>query len=535
MSAPASPLNPVSLVSLRCGSCGAPIGAGASADIVRCDHCGTSQRLVDARAFLDQIMLQVNGFVRQALPLGLDANAIGTIDPIARHSVFAGNVRPRLETDHREYRFRWFSLLSNCLAILPFFAENITQVTDTPKDVFVLQAKVQSVTPLAVDDESRQLVIEMNGLAVAYANLLTNVSLMAGGQPERNYLMARNFRSASEALRGLTKYAPISDRLAGLASAYAAFDHLMSGRIHETLSELRQSRTTLEHAKEAVIRDFEFAIMLQAIEKEISTVRSTEYVADACLNDPKGEPLRTLGLLRKLLEVLRGFQNASADRWRPSFRTVEHQEYILMETARIRHAQRGEAILAILPGSGTVLFPFWIVEVPYTFQTGALWKTRGVEVSEAILVAATFPADGAAFAASDPSNVLTDVFRARSRDGLLAGTLKQLTGTETAISAGGPVRDIILRARKGDAAGFAVIPPLTTPKDVPGLVQDYLHQVRQTDPKVGEQLRLSSPRVGSLVYIPATPQAFRVNAMPWMGPMAPRSVGDLGLLANIAL
>ena len=69
MAAPvADSASPLSIVALRCRACTAPLPATTGEDIIKCPSCGTSQRVVDARAFLDQIMLQVNAWVRQVDP-----------------------------------------------------------------------------------------------------------------------------------------------------------------------------------------------------------------------------------------------------------------------------------------------------------------------------------------------------------------------------------------------------------------------------------------------------------------------------------
>jgi hypothetical protein len=85
-------------------------------------------------------------------------------------------------------------------------------------------------------------------------------------------------------------------------------------------------------------------------------------------------------------------------------------------------------------------------------------------------------------------------------------------------------------------AGTAkVVPPLATGSDAALLAQNYLLRVRQVDRTIDKQLRLSSPRVSGLVYAYGSPTATQANVMPWLGGLAPRSVGDLNAVASIAL
>ncbi len=97
------------------------------------------------------------------------------------------------------------------------------------------------------------------------------------------------------------------------------------------------------------------------------------------------------------------------------------------------------------------------------------------------------------------------------------------------------MRDAIARARMAPAGGVKVVPPLTTGSDAAILAQNYLLRVRQVDRTIDKQLRLSSPRVSQLVYAYGNPMGTQANVMPWLGGLAPRSVGDMAAVAAIAL
>jgi hypothetical protein len=491
--------------------------------------------VVDARAFLDQIMLQVNAWVRQAIPMGMEAYATATVDPVARQSVFMNYVKPRLTTEYQEYRFNFLNLLSQPLGVLPFMVQKGLPAANTPANVFLFQAKVQSIAPLAMDQEGKASVAETSGAATAYAYLLNNAALAADTKPERYYLMSKNFGAAADAIRTVPKYAPLVDRLQALADLNTGLDHTVNLRLNDAPAALDKAKTGLEAAKAKVAQDFDLAIMSQAIDKELSVTRATGSIVRSIRLDTMGSPAASMSTMGHLLTLLGSLREAPYPQWRPRFADLAHSEEILRYAEDIRNAQRGSPAITIIPGQGNALFPFWAVDIPYTFQTGALWRTQGVEVTEAVLVAATFPLDANAFSGSDVSAVLTDVFMARERSGFFNDAMKRASGKETSISGGGPVRDAIARAAMAPAGGIKVVPPLTTGPDAAALVANYLLRVRQVDRTIDKQLRLSSPRVSQLVYAYGNPMGVQANVMPWLGGLAPRSVGDMAAVASIAL
>jgi hypothetical protein len=405
-------------------------------------------------------------------------------------------------------------------------------VTGNPKDVFLFQAKVRSIAPLAIEPESKQLVAEIEGLSVAYAYLLNNIALMADLKRERYHLMSENFEAASKSVQGLARFPGLAERLSGLSELSRGFDHLISARIHEASAQLDKARGHMESARNAASQNYEMTILLHAIEEELSILRSAISMVEACGEDPAGNPTSTLMKLEKLLGVLAALQDG-APHWQASFQHPIHSEEILRTVVEIRRAQRGAPTIHIIPGPGPVLFPFWAVDIPYTFQTGVLWKTQGIEVTEAVLLSATFPLDVRAFGGTNLSTVLTDVFQARERLSFFDETLKRISGRETSISGGGPVRAAIQRAQSAPAMGLTVVPPVTTREDAAAFAQYYLIRAREKDRNIDKKLRLSSPRVLDLVFVSGTPGG--PNILPSLGGLAPQSVGDLSVISTFAL
>ena len=520
---------------LRCKGCSAPLAAKPSDDIVKCEYCGSTQRLVDARAFFDQILSQVNAWVRQAMPPGVGSSVNSIVDPVARHLVFTNNVQPRLSTEFGEYRFSCLNVLSHPLLTLPYMTENTVVAKDNPKDIFLFHAKTQSIQPLAVDDESKSLLTEIGGLSVAYAYLLNNISLMSELKPERYHFMQQNLDAAADALKNVTKYNGLHQRVKGVAALSHGLDLVTSLRPAEAQPHLEEARSLLEGAEKMISQSPEMAIMLQAVKMERSLTNSARYLAEAVLLSPSGDSAAGMLPIRNLLSILGNVNRDAPSFWRPRFQNATHHEHILKTVAEIRRAISGSGTIRMAPGSGTFLFPFWVVDIPYTFQTGALWKTQGVEVVESIAVSATFPMDQNAFVKSDPRSVLTDVFRARERRGLIEDSYRKLSGKETSISGGGPIRQLFQSAQPGRPTAMKVVPSLSTATDAIAITQSYITASCQADRTIQTKLKLSSPRVNDIIWVPGTPDGTRPNVMSWLGGLAPSSVGNLEVLMAIAI
>ncbi|MCL2149025.1 MAG: hypothetical protein FWH47_06795, partial [Methanomassiliicoccaceae archaeon] len=59
------------MVMLRCKYCGAPLdrkSLESSSPYITCASCGTSQQRMDAKAYLDQMMGQVQAWISKTIP-----------------------------------------------------------------------------------------------------------------------------------------------------------------------------------------------------------------------------------------------------------------------------------------------------------------------------------------------------------------------------------------------------------------------------------------------------------------------------------
>lgn len=526
--------SPFTAIKLRCGSCGAPYEGIPTGELLHCNFCGTTQRVVDARQFLDHFRAQVTAFLRQAIPPGLDVSGSSTVDPVARLAVFNSGIRPHLATEGDKYRFGLFNLLSSPYVILPFATTTVAVANANPAAISVFAEKVQAVSGLATDESSRELLRRSGGTASAYQSVLVATGVMRSTGPERLHLLAQDFHTAADAISSTGRWSPVAARLNALSKQAAASDRLLTPSnassvkesVGEILRELWQARTQISGMPE-------IGYMVTAVEQELVAARVLFSMARVVEESPHVAP-HPLAFLQRLSWTLQWLAQYTPSDWATSFASVKLHEEVMARAIELRLAQAGRgSVKTLAVGSGNLLLPFWVVELPYTFETGVLWAKRGKEVPETLLVASTFPTDTMNLEGTGTRRAVTDVFsvaRSGSQSGQLYG---RLAGKEQKITESAGLAAVLGGASPAALSGRPAVPPLTTGNEVLKLVQRYLNVVRGTDPKAAAQLRASSPRVVDLVYIPCTVPA--PLAIPWLGPLSPASVGSpQSILALVA-
>jgi hypothetical protein len=469
-------------------------------------------------------MAQVTSFVRQAVPPGLDLSASQNVDPVARLAAFNSGIRPRLATEGDQYRISCFRILSSSLAVPPFSPTGGSSAGANPTTVSVFAAQVQSVSGLAVDDSSRELLRRAGGLASCYQSLLVAIRLSSGTQPERLHLVAQNYSTASEAIASTGRWTPLSVRLAGLAKLTQATDLLLTGReVGEARRLLGAAGEDLSRARSLLSTTPDLGYMTTAVDQELAAVRTVGSMVDILENSPAVAP-HPVAYLQRLSGVLDWLSQYTPGEWASSFRSSRVREEVFRRAAELRSAQAGRGtVRAIVAGTGTFV-PFWVVELPYTFETGVLWTKHGKEVPETLLLAATFPTDLASLGADGARRVVTDIFASTGGNRSLNEYAGRLRGTQQKISESGGLVPALQNATQFSLPGHPALPPFTTQSEAQRLVQTYIEGLRSANPKVANQLRASSPRILDLVYAPCNLEAS--PPVPWLGSISPVSLGD---------
>lgn len=532
MSGPSAADPGVGAVRLRCGSCGAPYPPGEHGEILTCGYCGASQRVVDARQFLDHFRAQVTAFLRQSIPPGLDLTGSTTVDPVARLAAFQASVRPHLATESEQYRVGLFRLLSTPFAVLPFPSPARTAAGPNPAVVSIFAEKVHSVSALAVDDASRELLRRSSGIAAAYQSLLVAVGLEANPRPERLVLLAQDLSAAADAMRGSGRWTALSTRLTALSIQARAADRLLGGGPPEEIRALlAQSSGGLAEARAALATQPELGFMLGAVDQEAAANRIVGSMATIVERSARVRPHPFL-FLQRLQFLLDGIAGAAPAGWGGAWGSLRLREEIFQRAAALRSAQGGYgSVRTIAPAGAPLLLPCWVLELPYTFETGLLWAKRGKEVPERLLVPATFPTDPSTLVPAGAPRAITDVFRSGTSGPALGQLVGRISGREQRISDSGTLATLLASGAEQPIAGLPALPPLSTGAEAMRIAVAYVEGVRTTQPGAAARLRSSSPRVVDLVYFPATLDG--PIHLPWLGGLSPASVGDLPTLRSL--
>lgn len=476
-------------VTLRCKHCGAPLDRKdleSDSPYVTCSSCGTSQQRVDAKAYLDQMMGQIQSWISKSLPGGFTLSQTENVDSVARYNIFNSNIKPRIDMEYTEYRFSANTLLSNPLIVLPFTTDGSVALPHNSNQAFEFNARAKSVMPLAVDDGSRTIVRSAENLASAYALMINNVKLMQEDKPGRYILMGNNFKEASDAFAGVKDYGLASKRFEALSLITQGCEKLLNGDAMGSASYLAKGKSELEALKDKILVDMNLGIMYQAVEMEISQSAILLEIGRFVTGGVADDPLYVLNIIKKVF----GFRFPNTGSWSFFLGNKDRYNEIFGYLASIMKSKSG-GTLPITPGSGNYLVPFWDVDLRYSFQTGSLWNKKSVEVVEDILVPADFVIDSECL--SNPSSAVTDIFALRPATKIMDG----IAGREKSISGGEGITRMSQFA-ENSPGGRKIVVPLSTKREAEKVVADYLMQRMSGD----SQLKLSKPVVKGLIYIP---------------------------------
>ena len=497
---------------LRCKYCGAPFERKAletDTPYITCSSCGTSQQRVDSKAYLDQMMGQIQSWISKALPGGFSLAQSENVDSVARYNIFNNNIRPKIEAEYSEYRFAVTSLLANPLITLPFTTDNSVNASHSSTKAFEFNARAKSVSPLAVDEPSKNLIASAEGMASGYAMLINNTKLLHEDKPGRYVLMANNFNESAAAFRKIKGYGPAADRFQALAGICTGCDKLLNGDSMSSLSYFEKGRSQLERVKNDIGADLTLGVMYQAVDMEITQAKILSSIAGFLTKGVSANPMQILNSIRKIIT----FNYQKTGKWGFLLGNKDRFDEIFRYLSEVLDA-KGGGTLPIIAGPGEYLIPFWDVALRYSFQTGSLMAKKSVEVHEDILIPADFVIDQQCL--NDPRTGLTDIFSIRPESSILAG----LKGTETSISGGEGIQRLIGSVSRNSPGSRKVVVPLSTEREARKLVSEYLAVRTSQDNK----LKLSNPAVKSLIYIPCDIRNGRVEVPSGFGKLVPDRV-----------
>lgn len=503
------------MLELRCKYCGAPLDredVESDSAYVTCRSCGTTQQRVDAKAYMQQMMGQIQSWISKSIPGGFTLSQTQNVDPVARHNIFVNDVKPAIDPEISDYRLGLNSAIANPLIVLPFTKGSPMRTNHSSQQAFEFNAKLKSIEPLAVDDQYRRMILDAENMSSAYALLINNSNLLTDTTPGRFALMANNFTESASSVAKVEEYAPLAMRLQALAEICTASDMILNGDVLGCSVKMEQGVNALEKSKMDIMMAPRLAVMLRAVDIEISQAKTLLDVTSLVTNGTSKDPLQLLETLNRVT----GLQYPNVQGWN-CLANKERSSELFKNIEEIVSARNG-GNLPICAGSGDVLYPFWDIDLKYSFTTGTLFSKKTVEVTEDILVPATFTMSGTAL--SNPRHGLTDIFAAAPESSILS----KIKGEESSISGGAGIGRLTDSASPNGPASRKVVVPLCTRMEATRLVQEYLRQCSSSHSK----LKLSRPEVKRLIYIPCTLNGSQVELPSEFNGLVPGSVKELG-------
>jgi hypothetical protein len=257
--------------------------------------------------------------------------------------------------------------------------------------------------------------------------------------------------------------------------------------------------------------NMDFGSTYLAVDQEEGLTKAIMNIVETALYDPSVNALEVLDILRKVMNV-----GPSVPNWN------RYTEIFAYVTAIIA-SKVGSKGIPITSGQGSVLVPFWSVDLRYSFMTGALWNKKSVEANEPLLVSASFPTD--ANITNNPRIAITDIFASKP-----GGFFDGLKGNETSISQSGEIKTMVQSVAENSVGTRKTVVPVSTKSEAEAFVLRYLKQCTNDDSK----LKLIKPSVDKLIYLPCEITESGIS-IPSLGKLAPKTSGRTDLMKTLLI
>jgi hypothetical protein len=499
---------------LRCSSCGAPLPAGSTSQIITCPYCGVSQQRVDAEKYYDQLKTDVYRWVQSLVPVGVQT--AGQIDTVARAQIFESSLRQGVEARQNSMNMQLLTVCSNQLLVPPFLSApsnfSISTTVD-PKTMLNEAARLQGLAPFAQSDSQTALLRNATISSETLGYVSNAMRMLSGSEPISYLTVARNFQGASESLAKDPTQSAGAKRMAALGTANEGIALIIQGNLLQAQQKFIDAGSKLQEAQKEVITQTAIISWFAGIKSEVNLVNSLKTALDgAQAGVATGQS--TMESVKRLETYSRAFENSrravgpllhSSDRIDPD----TYQE-LCDNFAAINMARSGQRPVKILSGSSGVLWiACWVVDLNYTFATGALFMKKGMMVQDRLLLPALFPLNSSRLTQS-PEDAVTDVFSLKAPSSYwerMRGKEKSLT-QDVGFASDSQLRDATL------PASAVVIPPLSTKFEAERAVNMYLERVRQ---RLEDKLRMGIPSISKIVYVSGNVQGdgrFVIGSLP---------------------
>ena len=483
-------------VSLKCPNCGASNFEDAGNNMIRCSCCGSTQARSDAKKYMDQAKAEILSEISKLIPVGFNLSQTENMDPVARHNIFQNSIKSSIESQLREYRFEYVSALNNQLIALPFrVVENIPSKYGT-KQLYMFNEKVKSVSSLAVDDNSQSIINNASAIAISYATVLNNITLLTDVDSDRYLFMANNFKISSDVLKQDASFGIIRSRFDALAVACEGFDDLMKGHANDAKLKLENAKMSLSDAKNKASSSLDYGAMVSSISRELVIIETGLLIATSLSVAPHLDAPSFLISVKNFIDEISIQEKRFASvggQWSVVLKRAERYNELFAEFSNIVGAKTGQSTLRVANGTGQFYIPMWVIDLKYSFITGSLFKKKAVQVTDTVLVSAMFLTDEETF--MNPKLPVTDIFGFMPESTFM----QRVKGEETSITMGGSVKNLVDQSAIGPiSADSKVIMPVTTKQEAEILCKEYVEGSRDSHPK----LTMGNPVAKYLIYVP---------------------------------
>jgi hypothetical protein len=483
---------------LRCSSCGAPLPADATSQIITCPYCGVSQQRVDAEKYYEQLRTDVYRWVQSMVPVGVQG--AGQIDTVARAQIFESSIRQGVEARQNAMNMQLLTTCSNQLLVPPFLSApshfSISSTMD-PKSMLNEAARLQGLAPFAQSDSQTALLSSATISSETLGYVSNVMRMLAGTEPISYSTVARNFRGASESLAKDPSRSAGAKRMGALAEANEGIALMVQGNLLDAARKFIDVSSRLQDVQKEVMTQTSIISWFAGIKSEVNLVESLKTAADGA-QAGIASGLSAMESVKRLETYSSAFEDSrkvigpllhSGDRIDPD---TYHE--LCNNFAAVNMARSGQRPVKVLSGSsGSLWIACWVVDLNYTFATGALFMKKGMMMQDRLLLPALFPLNPSRLTQS-PEEAITDVFSLKAPSSYwerMRGKEKSLT-QDVGFASDSQLHDATL------PAGAVVIPPLSTKFEAERAVNMYLERVRQ---RLQDKLRMGIPSVSKIVYV----------------------------------
>jgi len=462
----------IEVIGLRCSKCGAPLPKPEKdSEYVKCEFCGTLQRIVEASSYTEKLKTEVLKWIREFMPISM--GAIQTVDTLARHNIFIAYIKPKLIPEYSQLKARILKTLSSPLLLLGNIKINVTG--DDPKEFFEKFVKIESLSPMAVVPEDQEFYYEVYSVYALNAYINNYMKMGLSGDIDA---AIKNLEELGNILANINKAIPINMRVKSLAGALKAWKYLKEGDYASATTLLEEALRSNRETRELIIRDPQLSIMITAIDTEAMLIKSllNYAIVEKALFEAGRQPQELMSFLDRYLRVIEEIRELYGKNLSIHYEVSEKIKTIFM-------SKLGKETVDIMPGQGEILVPMYLMRISYTFTTGSLMWKKGKEYRDYVLVLATFPY------ANIP---VTDTFRLKS------GFLDRLRGREEKLTI-----DVVTNAiasAKRDYITLPVIPPISDSEMAKRVADNYLSEVSK---RLGGKISMGASSAEKVVYCPA--------------------------------